>query len=528
MGTANLYPIGLNRYYPTEPTKDAKGRQRVSRTPIQTDSSAQPWWRNNRLVAVVVLLFLGGMTLWLWPRFDDGDQRGQRVSVAVERGALTINVLTDGTIKPSDQVVISNTMEGRTTILSLVDEGTMVQKGDLLIELDSSALEDRLVEQQIRVQNDASDYIQARENLEVVKNQAASDVEQAQLALEFARVDLEKYEKGEYPAEVDEARASIAVSEEELRRAEERHEWSKVLFEEKFLSQTELQADALAAQKARLDLDLSQGRLELLREYDYPRRIKELRAEVKRTSMALERIRLKAGADVVQAEAKLKAKEAVLEQSRTRLEKIKTEISKTRIRAPQEGMVVYATSTKASWRGSVEPLDEGQEVRERQELIYLPSSKSKAVETKIHESDLQQVQVGQRAIVHVDALPQETFAGTVTNIGVLPDATSAWLNPDLKLFSVDISLEREHEQLRSGMNCAVEIIHSEIEDTLFVPLQAVVMEQGQAYVYKVSATGEHVCTPVQIGAANAHHVQILEGVKENAHVLLNPPLAQES
>jgi len=498
----------------------------VTRISSQSDSSALPWWRNHRLLGMVLLLIMGGMTLWLWPQFEESNAQGQQVSVAVERGALTINVLTDGTIKPSDQVVISNTMEGRTTILSLVDEGTMVQKGDLLIELDASALEERLVEQQIRVQNDEAAYIQARENLAVVKNQAESDVEQAQLAQEFARVDLEKYEKGEYPAELDEARARIAVSQEELRRAEERHEWSEVLFEEKFLSQTELQADALAAQKARLDLNLSRGKLELLREYNYPRRIKELRAEVKRTSMALERIKRKAASDVVQAEASLKAKEAVLEQSRTRLEKIKTEISKTSIRAPQEGMVVYATSTKASWRGNVEPLDEGQEVRERQELIYLPSSKAKAVESKIHESDLQQVQVGQRAIVRVDALPQETFKGKVTHIGVLPDATSAWLNPDLKLFSVDISLEREHEQLRSGMNCTVEIIHSELEDALFVPLQAVVMEQGMAYVYKVGAGGESGRNPVQIGAANAHHVQILEGVKEKERVLLNPPLAQ--
>jgi HlyD family secretion protein len=498
----------------------------VTRIPAQADSSPLPWWRNKILGAAVALIILGGTALWLQPPFDEGGAPGQDVRVAVERGALTISVLTDGTIKPSDQVVISNTMEGRTTILSLVDEGTMVQKGDLLIELDASALEERLVEQQIRVQNDEAAYIQGRENLAVVKNQAQSDVEQAQLALEFAHVDLEKYEQGEYPAEVDEAHARIAVSQEELRRAEERHEWSKVLFEEKFLSQTELQADALAAQKARLDLDLSRGKLELLREYDYPRRIKELRAEVKRTSMALERIKRKAASDVVQAEANLKAKEAVLEQSRTRLEKIKTEIGKTRIRAPQEGMVVYATSTQASWRGNVEPLDEGQEVRERQELIYLPSSKAKAVETKIHESDLQQVQVGQRAMVRVDALPQETFTGAVTSIGVLPDATSAWLNPDLKLFSVDISLEREHDQLRSGMNCAVEIIHSELEDVLYVPLQAVVMEHGHAYVYKTDPDGRAVRKPVQIGAANAHHVQILEGVKENELVLLNPPLIQ--
>lgn len=403
----------------------------------------------------------------------------------------------------------------------------MVRKGDVLIELDASTLEDRLVDQQIQVQNDEAGYIQARENLEVVRNQAASDVEQAVLELEFARVDLDKYEHGEYPAQLNEARARIAVSQEELRRAEERHSWSKVLFDEKFLSQTELQADALAAQKARLDLDLSLGQLELLREYDYPRRIKELKSEVRRKTMAVERIKRKSAADTVQAEAALKAKEAVLNQGRAKLDKIRAEIGKTRIRAPQEGMVVYATSTKASWRGAVEPLDAGQEVRERQELIYLPSSKAKTAETKIHESDLQMVHAGQRAIVRVDAFPHEVFAGEVTNIGVLPDATSAWLNPDLKLFSVDVRLEREHEQLRSGMNCQVEIIHSELIDVLYVPLQAVVTQEGQARVYVLDSSGKPVAREVGVGLSNANFVQIVRGLNVDEAVLLNPPLPEE-
>jgi HlyD family secretion protein len=114
----------------------------------------------------------------------------------------------------------------------------------------------------------------------------------------------------------------------------------------------------------------------------------------------------------------------------------------------------------------------------------------------------------------------------VVNIGVLPDATSAWLNPDLKLFSVDIKLEREHEQLRSGMNCTVEIIHSELEDVVYVPLQAVVMQHGQTYVYRMNAGEVPERTAVEIGMANANHVRILKGVQEGERVLLNPPLPQ--
>ena len=103
--------------------------------------------------------------------------------VTVDRRPLDITVEASGSLRARDQVVISNTLEGRTTILYLVEEGTMVAKGDKLIELDASTLQDRLIDQQITVQNAEAAFVQARENLEVVKNQAQSDVDEAEVML---------------------------------------------------------------------------------------------------------------------------------------------------------------------------------------------------------------------------------------------------------------------------------------------------------------------------------------------------------
>ncbi|SDE09606.1 efflux RND transporter periplasmic adaptor subunit [Desulfuromonas thiophila] len=478
---------------------------------------------DKRLAGPGLLLLLAGLALLallLWPA--SGRSPVDPVVVRVKRAPLTINVLASGTIKARDQVVISNSLEGRTTILSLVAEGTQVRAGELLIELDASSLQDRRIDQQIVVQNAEAAFVQARENLEVVKNQARSDVEQARLARRFARDDLAKYQQGEYPAQQQEALARIALAEEELRRAEEKRSWSQVLFDERFLSQTELQADELAAQKARIDLELSRGRLTLLRDFDHPRRLLELKAEVDKTAMALERTERKAAADVVQAEAELLARTTTLERERGKLDKISQEIAKTRVLAPQDGMVIYATSTQASWRGAVEPLAAGQEVRERQELIYLPASGARLVETKIHESDLQQVQVGQRALVRLDALPGQIFAGRVESIAVLPDATSAWLNPDLKLYNTEILLEAESHALRSGMNCQVEILIDQIDKALVLPLQAVLVQEGQALAYQPGTPPRPV--PVRLGRHNAYQVEIVDGLEAGAAVLLNPPL----
>ncbi|MFQ6036768.1 MAG: efflux transporter periplasmic adaptor subunit, partial [Sedimentisphaerales bacterium] len=68
------------------------------------------------------------------------------------RGPLTISVLESGTIKAREQIIIKNEVEGRTSIITLIPEGTRVKKGDLLVELDASALEDAKIDQEIRVQ----------------------------------------------------------------------------------------------------------------------------------------------------------------------------------------------------------------------------------------------------------------------------------------------------------------------------------------------------------------------------------------
>ena len=89
----------------------------------------------------------------------------------------------------------------------------------MLIELDSSQLQDEKINEQIRVMNAGAAFIRARENLAVAKNQAESDIDKAELTLHFAREDLKKYIEGEYPKTLKEAESRITIAEEELRRA---------------------------------------------------------------------------------------------------------------------------------------------------------------------------------------------------------------------------------------------------------------------------------------------------------------------
>jgi len=464
-----------------------------------------------------------GAARFAWPA-NSGVSAENQATFVVKRGPLRISVTESGTIKAREQVIVKSEVEGRSSILWLIPEGTQVKQGELLVELDGSKLVDSRVDQQIMVQNSEAAFIGARENLAVVDNQAKSDIDLAELTLKFAEQDLKKYHEGEYPNLLKEAQSQITLSDEELKRAEEKLKWSRKLFEEKYISQTELQADELAAKRATFDLELAKNNLDLLEKYTYQRNLDQLESDVRQARMALERTGRKAKADVAQAGADLKAKESEYNRQQDKLKKLEEQIIKTRIFAPADGLVIYATSARSGgFRSSREPLDVGQDVLERQELIYLPTAASSKAEVAVHESSLKKVQVGLPAIVTVDALPGKTFVGSVARIAPLPDAQSIWMNPDLKIYNTEVYLDSNDSSLRTGMSCKAEIIVEQYENELYIPVQAVLRVGGEQTVY-VANGKEAEPRKVQIGMDNNRMVRIISGLREGETVLLTPPL----
>lgn len=449
---------------------------------------------------------------------------GNQPLFEVAEGPLTISVTESGTVQPRDQIVIKSEVEGTTTILYLVPEGTKVQKGDLLVQLDASNLEDSKVDQEIRAQNAEASFISARENLEVVKSQAQSDTDEAELKLRFAQEDLKNYEEGEYPNQQKELKGKVTLTEEEQKRAEDELYWSKLLSEKKYLSDLELKADQLAVDKANLDLELANSNLDLLENFTYKRTLDQRKSDVIQAKMALERTKLKASANKVQAEASKKAQESESTREKDKLTKIGQQIQKTKIVAPQNGLVVYATSAQAGRPGhNVQPLEEGQQVRERQELIYLPTGSTFKAEVSVHESNLDKIHTGLPVRITVDAIPGVAFTGKVASIAPLPDARSMFMNPDLKVYTTGISIDGGADVLRSGMTCKAEIVIEQYPSAVYVPVQSVIRVKGKTTAF-VSRGDTVEPRQVEIGLDNNRMVRIVSGLKPGETVLLTPPL----
>jgi multidrug efflux pump subunit AcrA (membrane-fusion protein) len=133
----------------------------------------------------------------------------------VKRSDLVINVLEGGSLAATHSQEIKCGVEGQTTIISVVPDGYVitdedVAKGKVLLELDSSSLREKAIQQNITFQDAASAYTQAKEQLDIQKNQNESDVSAAGLQADLARMDLEKFLGVELTATVLKEDAELA------------------------------------------------------------------------------------------------------------------------------------------------------------------------------------------------------------------------------------------------------------------------------------------------------------------------------
>ena len=80
----------------------------------------------------------GGWIQGLWAEDTELDDSKWH---EVKRGPLTISLRRSGTIHHRDKVIIKSKLEGYSTVIWLIDEGSQVKAGDLLLEMESYALD---------------------------------------------------------------------------------------------------------------------------------------------------------------------------------------------------------------------------------------------------------------------------------------------------------------------------------------------------------------------------------------------------
>lgn len=436
-----------------------------------------------------------------------------------------ISVQVAGHVDSSGNAALNCLVEGSTTIISIVPEGTMVKKGDIVCELDSSALREKYTLQEIKSSQADAALVTAEKSLEILMRQNETDIEAVKLKMRLADLDLDKFENGEYPKSVNMLGGNVAIAEEDLLRIKETYEFTRLQVKKGARTQNDLEAERISVKQAELKLATAIEELKVLKEFDYNRRIAELKANAEEFKRELERTKIKCDAAVVQANEDIKAKKLTAEAEKRTLDRWQKQIAACTIHAPQEGEVVYANLQSSSRGGSSSPetIAEGAQVRERQTIINLPDITQMKVDCRIHESQIAAVRRGLPVRVRMEAFPDRPFNGEVTEVSSVP-ITGRWPNMDLREYDTQIKLTDDIETLKSlrpGLTAQVEILVDNREDVLQVPVQSIVSVVGKQFAFVLTEKGPEQ-RDLEVGQSNQTHVEVKGGLKVGERVIMNP------
>ena len=480
----------------------AGGAAAVLAREVLTTMSMTRWWK-----AATMMLVLGGTVSGarlLAQKPGDPSAHGNDVAVAeVKSGPLRVVVNDRGSIEAANNADVYCQVEGQTTIMKILPEGSAVKKGQLVCELDSAALKDKLVNQVITTMGAEASY------------------RNAGLARENAELARTEYKEGIFKAEQETLQSQVMTGRDALKRAEARLERTRRAREQVKATNDmvdgpgrpsyivtlldlddRIDAAEMAIPREKAAIEVAQTKVIVLEKFTFDRMMRELSSEIeKKRSDEL-------------------AKQSVWELQKAKEAKLKRQIASCRIVAPSDGMIVYANDPSRVFNNRVQ-IEEGATVRERQKILSIPDLGAFVVNVKVHESVIDRVAPGQKARVKVDAFPDQVLTGVVIVVAPLPDPSN-FFQWDVKVYSTQIKLDRFTASLRPGMTADAEILCKELDHVLTVPISAVLQYEGKDHVAVKAPGGRFEQRVVTLGASNDKVVEVKQGLKSGESVSLAP------
>jgi len=402
----------------------------------------------------------------------------------VSRTSLPVTVIDRGTLESSKNEDVYCNVEGGTTIIKIVPEGTRVKKDDIICELDAAALKDQLINQRITTKSAEANFLNAK------------------LTREVAEIAVKEYVEGVFVQDEATAKGEIKLAESDLTRSEDRLEWARRMFEKQYVSKAQLITEELNFKKAQFAKEQAESKLDVLLKYTKEKTIKELESEVK-----------KAHSDEL-------AKQATWELEKSKEDKLEKQIAFCVLKAPIDGLVVYANDPSRMWGSNQSQVEEGATVRERQKIIQIPDINRMQVNAKIHEAQIDKITPNLKAQIRVDAFPDSQLNGAVSEVAPLPDAGNIF-SSDIKVYTTRIRIENPIGGLRPGMTAQVKILVDRLENVLSVPVQAILPYNGKDHVTK-KVGDQYQRFEVTLGTSNDRFVQVTKGLADGDVVVLNP------
>ena len=221
----------------------------------------------------------------------------------------------------------------------------------------------------------------------------------------------------------------------------------------------------------------------------------------------------------------LRSLQESLTQARAALDQTEDLLSKTRIRSPIDGVVIQLDLKVG------ETVIAGTTNIPGSTMMVIADPSETLTEVQVDEADIAQVRVGQDADIFTAAYPDTPLSGTIQSIASVARQTPGQASLS---FLVKILLDEQDAMIiRPGMSVRADIYTQSSEETLAVPVQAVLYDEDldedkkakdkmeQTYVF-VMEDDKAVRKDVKVGISSDSDQEIIEGLEQGETVISGP------
>jgi len=399
--------------------------------------------------------------------------------------------------------------------------------GALLVKFEDADLREKILFQEKSVADAERDLGNAKKDLALRRIETASANRQAALDVEFAQQDLDRYIEGDTPLQLLKMEGDIALAEEEIKRAEEKLASTRKLREKGYATSLEVQSNELTIKKQQNSITQTKKQQELFLKFEQPQQKKRYEAKLDQATVEEQRTIQKSNTLVESAEGTVLRRSEGLKAQQERLVLYKEQLIKSEMRAPQDGLVIYARSSS---RYNDTYIKEGALIRKGYSVIDLPDISELMAVVQVHESFVRHIKTGQKAVVRIDSLPDREFQGVVRHVAPTPDARRKYYE-NISVYDTHVWIQDDNSQLpedlKPGVSAKAEIVVAELNDVMMVPVQSVTTYKGQKVV-QVKRGENVVVVPVKTGQFNNRFIEIKDGLKEGDQVSLAPNIDENS
>jgi HlyD family secretion protein len=387
------------------------------------------------IAAAVVVLAVAGITGYSTLNGASSNIDPSKIATA-ERGTMVRSVVATGKVEPVTKVEIKSKANGIIEHL-FVDVDQVVQPGQTLAELD-------------------------KENLTAGLRQARANLAAAEAAQQGAVAQLRKNE-------IEAESPDVAFAKRNADRAQQ-------LFDQKLVSQSQLDDARSALEQAENRQRAASGQLVIAR------------------------------AHVAEATANVG-------QARAAVERSEEELANATIKAPIRATVLTRDVEIGSPVSSILNLGANATL-----VMTLGDIEKVFVRGKVDESDIGHVRLGQVARITTETFRDRVFTGRVTEIAPLGVEKD-----NVTTFSVKVSIDNPGNELKANMTSNAEIILEELPDSLLIPEAAVTYDaKRNAFVDVIDpgARNGRRRVPVKVGIGNGTRMQVVSGLNAGDKIVL--------